>query len=105
MNMEQLQADDAAWFVDQPGYRKRVRRLHACEREQHPEIEPEMNITIISQLEPGYRTRKFINVPPELIEYVLHYGEVCVHMGRPDEPATLLLPGSQVGEKVLRWPL
>ena len=88
MTDEQAKADDATWFKKHGGRRKRVRRAFDCERA----MDNRTTVIVVTQLEPGMRTRRGVCVGEDLIEYVLEHGEDCICFDKDGSPYIILEP-------------
>jgi hypothetical protein len=97
MTLEQLKADDAAWFAKHGGHRKRVRRAAAAESA----IDPATTVIVVSQIVPGVRIRQGLCVPNQLLDFVLRNGDDCIGFHHDGEPF-FLIPGCEINGKVLR---
>lgn len=93
-SINEVIADDEAWFKEHGGLKKRVRRASAVER-----ITRETNIVIVSQLETDMRTRRHLKIDDGLVDYVLRNGDDCI--GMQNGELFIVLPGSTINGRVL----
>jgi hypothetical protein len=94
--MEQIIANDTAWFEMHRARRMRVRRPSEIEIAAHPET----NVIIVLQIEPGFRIRQGLCVPDSLLDFVLRNGEDSIGCHRGD--FFILIPGCTVNGRVLK---